>query len=165
MREESKAFMNTIKHPVKTRMFLFMRVPAAFFSGVRIQHITENSCVTTVPFTWFSKNPFRSTYFACLAMAAELSTGAMAMMHIYKRDPSISMLITEMRVRYFKKATGITTFTCNDGENLRMTVEKAITSGEPQSFTALSTGVNKEGTLVAEFEFRWSFKVKGKRSG
>ncbi|MEJ7672361.1 MAG: hypothetical protein WKF59_06555 [Chitinophagaceae bacterium] len=41
-----------------------------------------------------------------LAMAAEMSTGILAMMHIYKRSHSISMLITNMEASYIKKATG-----------------------------------------------------------
>jgi hypothetical protein len=44
--------------------------------------------------------------FACLAMAAEMSTGVLAMAHVYKRKPAISMLVVKMEAEYFKKATG-----------------------------------------------------------
>jgi len=60
-----------VKHPVKSSMFLFWKLPAAFFSGVKIKDIDESKCVVTVPYTWFTQNPFRSTYFASLAMAAD----------------------------------------------------------------------------------------------
>ena len=141
-------------------MFLFAKLPAAYFSGVRIRDVNEQQCVVTVPYKWFSQNPFRSTYFACLAMAAELTTGSLAMVHIHKRSPAVSMLIVKMEASYFKKATGITTFTCADGAALKEAVEKAIATGEAQTFKALSTGLNPQGEKVAEFIFTWSFKIK-----
>lgn len=149
-----------MKHPVKSRGFLLFRLPAAWFSGVRIRSVNEKTCQVTVPYKWFTKNPFRSTYFACLSMAAELSTGALAMMHVYKRTPSVSMLIVKMESTYLKKATGITTFTCEDGNILRDVIDKAVTTGEGQTIVTRSSGVNEQGESVAEFLFTWSFKVK-----
>lgn len=149
-----------MKHPVKSRIFLFTKLPAAFFSGVRIWDVSEQQCMVTVPYKWFSQNPFRSTYFACLAMAAELSTGALAMLHLYKRTPAVSMLIVKMEAVYIKKATGTTTFTCNDGMALKEAIEKAVAMGVPQSFTARASGVNEQGESVAEFLFTWSFRAR-----
>jgi acyl-coenzyme A thioesterase PaaI-like protein len=156
----AQAFIQLMKHPVKSRMFLFTRLPSAYFSGVRIKDVNQQQCVVTVPYKWFSQNPFRSTYFACLAMAAELTTGSLAMVHVYKRTPAVSMLIVKMEASYFKKATGKTTFTCADGDALKQAVEKAVQTGEPQSFIARSMGLNDQGEQVAEFLFTWSFKAK-----
>ena len=149
-----------IRHPVKFRMFLFWKLPAAFFSGVRIREIDEDRSVVTVPYKWLTQNPFSSTYFASLAMAAELSTGVLGMMHVYKRTPRVSMLITNMEATYFKKATGRTYFTCESGKQVYDTVERSIATREPKSITVKSAGTNKNGELIAEFLFTWSFKVK-----
>ena len=149
-----------MKHPVKSRIFLLTKLPAAFFSGVRLMDVNEKQCTVTVPYKWFSQNPFRSTYFACLAMAAELTSGALAMVHIYKRKPAVSMLIVKMEAAYLKKATGITTFTCVEGAALKETVERAIATGEPQTLVTRSSGINEQGESVAEFLFTWSFKIK-----
>lgn len=149
-----------VKHPVKFRMFLFWKLPAAFFSGVRIKDIDEERSVVSVPYKWLTQNPFRSTYFASLAMAAEMSTGVMAMMHIHKRTPAVSMLITNMEATYFKKGTGTTYFVCDAGKVICDTVVQSITTGEPKSITVKSSGRNKQGEIVAEFLFTWSFKVK-----
>jgi hypothetical protein len=154
-------FIRLLRNPIKFRLFLLWKLPAAFFSGVRIREMDEHHCVVTVPFKWLTQNPFRSTYFASLSMAAEMSTGALAMAHIFKRKPPVSMLVVRVDSQYVKKATGRTRFTCNDGSALRSAIEKAVTSGgEPQSFTARSTGVNKEGETVAEFFVTWSFKAR-----
>lgn len=151
-----------LKNPVKFRLFLLRKLPAAFFSGVRIREMDEHHCLVTVPFKWLTQNPFRSTYFASLSMAAEMSTGALAMAHIYKRSPAISMLVVRVDSQYLKKATGKTRFTCNDGAALKSAIEKAVSSGEAQSFTARSVGINEAGETVAEFLITWSFKVRSK---
>ncbi|HMU57084.1 MAG TPA: thioesterase, partial [Chitinophagaceae bacterium] len=85
-----------MKHPATFRMFLLTKLPSAFFSGVRIRDLDDEKCTATVPFKWFSQNPFRSTYFACLSMAAEMSTGALALAHLYKSDPPVSMLVVKV---------------------------------------------------------------------
>ena len=153
-------FIRLLKHPVKFRLFLFTRLPAAYFSGVRIKDVDEQHCVVTVPFKWLTQNPFRSTYFASLSMAAEMSTGSLAMTHVYKRSPAVSMLVVKVESTYLKKATGKTTFTCNDGNAMKSTIESAAASGEGKVFTARSTGTNEQGEVVAEFLITWSFKSK-----
>ena len=153
-------FIQLVRSRVKFPLFLLTKLPAAFFSGVRVQQIDEAKAVVTVPYKWFSQNPFKSTYFACLAMAAELSTGVLAMMHTYKSDPAISMLVTGLEAAYFKKATGVTTFTCEQGLDINQTIEAAIASGEGRTIKIKSTGINNNGELVAEFFITWSFKAK-----
>jgi hypothetical protein len=160
MNPDSKTFIDLIKHPVKFRMFLFTKLPSAFFSGLRIKAVDGNSCIVSVPYKWFSKNPFRSTYFACLAMAAEMSTGVLALAHIYRRKPEISMLVVKMEANYFKKAVGTTCFSCLDGLALEDAIERAIHSGEGQQIIAKSAGTNDAGEKIAEFFITWSFKVK-----
>jgi hypothetical protein len=160
MSGNQSAFINLICHPLKFRFFLFTKLPAAFFSGVRVKNFDENRCEVTVPYKWFSQNPFRSTYFACLSMAAEMSTGLLAMSQIYKRKPAVSMLVVKVDSSYFKKATGKTYFVCEDGLAIKQAMEEAIQSGEGKMLVAKSVGKNKEGEIVAEFFITWSFKAK-----
>lgn len=160
MRSNKVQFIKLIRHPVKFRMFLFSKLPAAFFSGVTVKFIEEDRTAVTVPYKWFTQNPFNSTYFACLAMAAEMSTGLLAMMHTYKSDPSISMLVTALEASYFKKATGLTTFICSQGLEISQVIEEAIKTGNGISIKITSTGKNEAGEVVAVFNITWSFKVK-----
>lgn len=153
-------FMRIMRHPLKSRMFIFWQLPAAFFSGVRIRELNEEKAVVTIPYQWFSKNPFRSTYFACLAMAAEMSTGLLAMMQVYKRKPAVSMLVIKIEASYYKKATGITAFTCNDGKAFLKAVNDSIANAMPQTYTAMATGVDRQGDTVAVFNITWSFKAR-----
>ena len=158
--EEKSKLPAIAKSPVLFRLYLLYKLPAAFFSGIRIREITNERSIVSVPFKWLTQNPFRSTYFASLAMAAEMSTGVLAMANVYKRNPAISMLVTKMEANYFKKATGTSFFTCEGGLKIATTVNEAISSGEGKSITVKTTGRNKNDELIAEFHFTWSFKAK-----
>jgi len=160
--EAAAEFIRSMMHPVKFRLYLLSKLPSAFFSGVRVRNITEDACVVTVPYKWFSQNPFRSTYFACLAMAAEMSTGVLALAHLHKRNPPVSMLVLKIEGDFQKKATGKTTFTCSDGPALKSIIEEAIASGEGRTYRAKSVGRNEASEIVAEFFITWSFKARKK---
>jgi hypothetical protein len=160
MNSNTAAFIRLMKHPLKFRLFLLSKLPSAYFTGVRIKEANEDKCITTVPYKWFSKNPFRSTYFASLAMAAEMSTGTLALIHLYKRKPSVSMLLTKLEAGYFKKATSKTSFVCNDGQLIRQAIEESVATGEPRTVRAKSTGMNDSGEMIAEFFITWSFKAR-----
>jgi len=153
-------FTRLLSSPIRFRLYLLTRLPSALFSGLRIATADENSCVVTVPFKWFTRNPFRSTYFACLSMAAEMSTGILAMAAIYKRDPPVSMLVVGMESKFFKKATSLTAFRCEAGPQIRAAIERSLSTGEAQTVIAHSIGTNPAGEIIAEFSLTWSFKVK-----
>ena len=158
--DQAEEFIRLVNHPLKFGLFLFYKLPSAFFAGVRVQQLSQTVCVTRVPYKWFSQNPFRSTYFACLSMAAEMSTGLLSMAHLHKRQPPVSMLVVKVESEYLKKATGVTTFTCNAGNEIRQAIESAIETGSGISVRIQSTGKNSKGDIVAEFWITWSFKVK-----
>lgn len=161
--KQTAAFSNLLKHPFKFRIFLLAKLPSAYFAGVRIREVDEKKCTVTVPYKWFTKNPFHSTYFACLGMAAEMSTGALCMVHLFKRKPDVSMLVVKVEGNYFKKATDRVSFICEDGELIEKMIEESIATSEARTVRAKSIGTNKEGELVAEFYITWSFKARSKK--
>lgn len=159
MKEKNK-LLSLASSPFKFRIYLLYKLPAAFFSGIRIREITKEKCVTSVPYKWLTQNPFRSTYFASLSMAAEMSTGIIALVNTYQRNPPVSMLVTKMEANYFKKAKGITFFSCEEGLMIAEVVNEAVKGGEGKTITVRSRGKNKDDELIAEFLFTWSFKSK-----
>lgn len=156
----ANAFDRLIRNGFSFRMFLLKNLPSAYFSGLRIRELSPTSCTVSVPFKWFTRNPFRSTYFACLSMAAEMSTGVLAMAHVYKRKPAVSMLVVAVEGKFFKKATGSTHFICNEGAAIQQTIETAIATSDPQAILVNSSGYNEAGELVATFTVTWSFKKR-----
>ncbi len=153
-------FVRLVTHPLKFGLYLLFKLPAAFISGVRVRHIDDQKAVVTVPYKWLSQNPFRSTYFACLSMAAEMSTGVLALAEIHKRQPGVSMLVVKVESEYFKKATDRSSFVCEDGDLFRTAIDETMETGEARTVRARSVGTNKAGEKVAEFWITWSFKVR-----
>jgi hypothetical protein len=160
--KEQEAFFRIVNHPVKFRMFLLRNLPAAWFSGVRVKQVSTKRCQVVVPYKWFTRNPFRSTYFACLSMAAEMSTGVLAMSQVYRRVPQVALLVVAVEGRFIKKATGVTSFTCEQGEQIKEAVERALHSGEGQQVTLTSVGRNEDGEEIAVFKITWSFRMRQK---
>jgi hypothetical protein len=155
-------FQKLASNRFKFGIFMFMKLPSAFLCGVRLRSITAQQAVVSVPYKWLSQNPFRSIYFACQAMAAEMSTGVLALGHLHGRKPPVSMLVTKLDAAFFKKATDRIHFTCNDGEAMLQAIEETVRTGEGTSFVATSIGKNAAGEVVSEFRVEWSFKSKTK---
>ncbi len=141
-------------------VFLFFKLPSAFWCGVRAYEFTPKNCDITVRYRWINQNPFRSMYFAVQAMAAELATGALVMYHLQKSNHSLSMLVTENTAQYFKKATGLIHFTCHEGDCIEAIIKEAITTKNGQTLWLTAVGKNEQGIIVSEMKFCWSIKIK-----
>ena len=146
--------------PAKLNTFLFFKLPSAFWSGVRVKVIEDNTCVATVKHRWFNQNPFNSMYFAVQAMAAELTTGALMMKQIKESGKSISMLVANNKGTFTKKATGRITFTCNDGHLITEAIKNTIATGEGQTLWMKSVGTDEKGDQVSIMEFEWTIRAK-----
>ncbi|MGX5818707.1 DUF4442 domain-containing protein [Chitinophaga lutea] len=142
----------------KFSLYLLKTLPSAWLAGVRVHSMDELSCSTVVPYRWLSQNPFRSTYFACLAMAAEMSSGLLAMAHVAGAGARVSMLVTGMEAIFIKKAKSRTWFTCDAGDDIQRTIRLAVDSGDPSAITIVVAGKSEDGTEVARFHITWSFK-------
>lgn len=146
--------------PRKLNAFTIFKLPSAYFCGVRTQYIDMNKCVVTVKHRWINKNPFNSMFWAVQGMAAEFSTGALMITKIKESGKRVSMLVTSNTSTFSKKATGRIMFTCNDGPLIDEALQKTIETGEGQTVSMKSIGVNEEGVEVSTFVFEWSIKVK-----
>jgi Domain of unknown function (DUF4442) len=147
-------------NPIGIRALLWSRLPLAAFAGLRVRKLDEEGGKVSLPAGWKTQNPFRSTYFAAQAMAAELSTGAPAMVFVEESGAKLSMLVTGLTAKFSKKATRTVTFAFTDGARMKAAVEEAARTGKAVTFDAKSVGTQDDGTVVAEFEINWSFKRK-----
>ena len=154
-----KSFTNNFKF----RFSLFKILPMGFLSGMKISELTEDKCAVTVPYKRKNKNPFQSTFWAVLGMAAEMSSGALLIMYTHKQRPSVAMIIVSCTGNFVKKATDNTTFTCTDGQKIKQAIKTAIDKEEPQLIECLMQGVNEAGEEVANFTFTWSVKARIKK--
>ena len=159
MNEKSTLYQKQVLNPFLFRLGMLKRLPSVIFWGVSITCIDENACKVRIPFTWRTQNPFKSIYFAALAGAAELSTGALCQMLLAGRVPH-SMLVTDFRAEYFKKANNDIVFSCDQGLELAELLDSLKDAGDTAQFHMISTGRNPKDEVVAKAYITWSFKRK-----
>jgi hypothetical protein len=146
--------------PRKINLFNMLKLPAAYFTGIRVKAIDEKSCTVSVKHRWVNQNPFKSMFWAVQGMAAELSTGALVMGKIKSSGRNISMLVLNNKATFTKKATGRITFVCHDGDKIDVAIAKSIETGDGQTIWMQSVGTNSDGVAVSTFNFEWTLKVK-----
>jgi len=155
-----QAFKKLADSRLKFGLFMFAKLPSAFFCGVRVRSLDEATSVVSVPFKWLSQNPFKSIYFACQAMAAEMGTGMFGLGYTHQSKPPFSMLVTNIEGKFVKKANERIYFTCTDGPLFKQAVNECLQTGEARQVIAKSIGSTKAGDVVSEFLVTWSFKAK-----
>ena len=148
--------------PFYFRLYLFMNLPMGFLSGMKIRELNGEKCIVTVPFKRLNKNPFKSTFWAVLGMAGEMNGAAHILQYTYKHQPSIATLPINCEAEFYKKATGITTFTCNDSKMIKEKVEEAINTGDGVIIKTTSIGRDSNNEKLCQFIFTWSIKLRSK---
>jgi hypothetical protein len=155
-------YLTLVNSPFKMGIFLFTKLPASFFMGIRVGQCDEKTCTATLPYSWRSQNPFKSIFFAAQCAAGELSTGMLCMAHI-QGDVPVSMLVTRQEAEFYKKASEKMVFTCNQGEEVATVIKKALETGESQILRMESIGTLPDGIVASKVWITWSFKAKSKK--
>ena len=156
---EGLSQMQQMQSSLKFNLYLLSNLPAAFFLGIKVDTITPEKCITRLPFNWYTKNPFRSTYFAAQIAAAELSTGLPAAVALTGK-PSTAMLLVDVQSSFLKKADQTTYFHCNQARQVQECINNVIQEDKAQTITMESEGRTAEGLLVSKTQFTWSFKKR-----
>jgi hypothetical protein len=156
--DRAEALRRRLLNPWLYRLYLLRRLPLAAAAGLRLERLDDSACVVSLPGGWRTQNPFRSTYFAAQAMAAEMSTGAPAATFVAGAPAAGSMLVSEGRGSFLKKLVGRATFTFADVGAMRAAVLAAGASDEAVVFVGRSTGRGGDAETVSEFEVTWSFR-------
>jgi len=102
-----------------------------------VRELDSERCAVTVPYGWRTTNPFRSTYFAALGMAASAGTRPDCCLAACSRGSPGSA----------GRPTGFTD---------RRT-------GEPATARMETVGRTPDRVVVARFAFTWSFRRRSKR--
>ena len=155
-----KRFARFVTNRFTLFLWLVVKLPAALFCGLRCHAIDATGCTTSVPYGWRTQNPFKSTYFAVQAMAAEFSTGALVLLATAEAGVPFSTLIINMQSTFGKKAISRATFRCDGGEAVFRAVAEAKATGEPRTVALETVGTLADGTEVSRFTFVWSVKAK-----
>ena len=162
---KSEAARQRLLRPIPFWAYQWRRLPLAAFAGMRLRALDESACTVFLPGGWRTQNPFRSTYFAAQAMAAEMSTGAPAMILVAGAPASVALLVTGFRASYRKKIAGDSLYRFGEVPAMRAVVEKAAAQDEPLVYVARSEARDAAGEICSEFEVTWSFKRRDRAKG
>jgi hypothetical protein len=146
--------------PTKANLFMLFKLPLAYFAGVRVVAFDKKSAIVKITHQWINQNPFKSMFWAAQGMAAEMSTAVLVMNMIKSSSKQFSMLVTNQRASFTKKATGEIRFECRDGDLIMRAIQESTKTGEGQVITMRSEGFNLDDVSVCEFHFEWSLKIK-----
>ena len=149
-----------MKSPFQYNLYNFFKLPSVWWCGIRVKSVNEESCLVSVKHRWINQNPFKSMFWAVQGMAAELSTGLLLMNEIARTKKSFSMLVLNNKANFSKKATGRISFSCDQGRQIKECLNKAISSGTPQTIWLNSSGLDSKGDTVSKFSFEWSLKLR-----
>lgn len=146
--------------PKRINRFMFFKLPLAYLGGVRVVSIEKETAIVNITHKWINQNPFKSMFWAAQGMAAEMATGVLVMKGIENLGKNVSMLVTNQRGNFTKKATGKIRFECHHGGLVSKALEESAENGESRVITMKAEGFNKDGVSVCNFHFEWSLKVK-----
>jgi|GEM_PF-51650 len=142
--------------------FFFRNIPTLIWWGIRVERLQDKEAVVVLPYSWRTRNPYHSAYFAAQAGAAELASGLLVTRACADLGP-ISTLVTGFSAAFVKKANQSIWFTCSQGEEIRKTALDAINNGVAASITLQVTGVYQDGTPVSISHITWSMRSKKKQ--
>ena len=146
--------------PAFFRSLLISKLPIAFIAGLKLKSYSDSKAEVLVKHSWINQNPFKSMFWAVQGMAAELSTGLLCISKIKDSKKSVSMLVIEQNGKFFKKAKGKITFSCEQGLEIDKTLKQVIENKTSETLILKSKGIDESGVLVSEFLFTWSFKLR-----
>ena len=149
-----------MKTPFQYNLYNFFKLPSVWWCGIRVKSVDKDICVAHVKHKWINQNPFKSMFWAVQGMAAELTTGILLMNEIAYSKKNISMLVLNNKANFSKKATGLITFSCNQGTEIKKTIDRAIETNESQTIWLNSVGLNSKSETVSSFSFEWTIKLK-----
>lgn len=150
--------------PWSFRLYLLGKLPLALAAGLRLTRLDHQECVVGLPGGWRTRNPFGSAYFAAQAMAAEMSTGAPAMLFAAGAPHSVALILVEIRAAFSKRIVGPSHYTFSDLAAMKEAVDRAAAQEEPVTFTAKSLARADDGIVASAFEVTWSFKRRAPKA-
>ena len=154
------SYLKKVNNRFLYSLFLIQKLPIAWISGLKVADVTKDTAKVNIKFKYLNKNPFKSMYFACQAMAAEMSTGLLALGCLDAQAEKVSMLVLDLNCSFTKKAIGTIQFVCDDGAKVKACIDEAVETGKGVVCVMQSKGFNEAGDCVSTFNITWTFKKK-----
>ncbi len=151
------------KETLGVRLWALKNVFLLWLASPKIIEVNERRCLVQIPLNWKTKNHLGSMYFGALCIGADVSGGLIAFHLMQKQKARLAFVFKDVKGSFLKRPEDDVLFTCEDGESIQATVQRAIETGERQESTVhvVATCPKKLGEEpVATFELTLSLKKK-----
>ena len=146
-----------LKNPGKLRLWMMRQLPMGMLSGMVIEELEEDHCRVLLKDRFWIHNPFGSVFWAVMSMAAELSTGAL--LYAWLSGSKIKFILVSMEGKFLKKLRGKSFYFCPSGQEVLRIAESLEKPGDNQIVVMPVSASDKDGQIVATFQFTWSLKI------
>lgn len=160
---ELSSALAKVKNTLKIRLWAWQKVPLLAWVRPRIELLTDDLAVISIPLCRRQKNHLGSMYFGVLACGADLAGGLLAVQRIEMSGKKVSFVFKDFSAEFLKRPESRTFFSCKDGKKAAELVEKAIRTKERVHDTVevVATCPDLFGDEpVARFRLTLSLKLK-----
>lgn len=142
------------------RAFARMKIPLLAFVRPHVVEMSQTRCEIKIALTRRTKNHLNSMYFGALSTGADASGGLIAMRAIQESGQKVGLIFKDFHAEFLQRAEGDVHFICEQGQEIRALVAKAIASGERENMPVHLTAVvpTKSTQPVAKFILTLSLK-------
>jgi acyl-coenzyme A thioesterase PaaI-like protein len=145
------------------RLFGMMKVPMIYWVSPSIIKFDDKQCIVKIPLNRRTKNHLNSMYFGVLCTGADIAGGYAAMSEITNSRKKVALSFKDFQAEFLKRAEGDVHFVVDQIPEIKLFVEKVISSGErmnmPVNIVAIVPSIDPN-EIVAKFTLTLSLKIK-----
>lgn len=156
--------LKNLKYTAFVQLYGLFKIPLLVFIGPRVKAFSDTECVIKIPLGYRTKNHLNSMYFGALAVGAELSIAAAAVLAIQESGSRIDFVFKDFEMKFQKRADGDTLFICQDVAGVRELIQQSLASDErlERKFKGRAI-VEGRDESVAEYELVLSVRNRGRK--
>jgi hypothetical protein len=156
--------LKALKLTAVVNAFSFFRIPLLAFITPVIEELSDTRAAAKVRLDLRTRNHLGVMYFGALAMGAELSIAARALVAIQESGKRLDFIFKDFNAEFRKRADGHVLFVCDEGEQIAALVRRAAESTErvEQTFSGRAYVPSKSTDSVMDYRLTLSIKQRSK---
>lgn len=143
-------------------LYALTKIPLLAFVSPRAVEFTKDKSVVTVPLGWRTKNHLGVMYFGALAVGAELSIAATAVMAIQESKKKIDFIFKDFKCNFVKRSDGDVHFVCDEAARVRELIDNSTKTSDriEGTFKGYAIVPSKGMEPVMHFELTLSVRCR-----
>lgn len=161
-----KIFSEKLKLTFFINMYGLVKIPLVLFIGPRVVESTAQKFILKVPLSRRVKNHLNSMYFGALAIGAELSIAAAAVVAITESKQKIDFVFKDFKADFLKRGEGDVFFVFEDVETVVQLIQDSLSSEErlEKKMKGYAYVPAKSSEPIMTYELTLSVKNRSKKS-